>query len=145
MGTWPPQCRSRKHEVSFQVKGPVVSTPTPGSSASPCGPKSPRQTQTTLWPLWESGGWDPGPSGQGKSTDTNVLWGHPFWKVPSSSCPPECAGNKAERSPAPGSDGSPPQIACEGEGRKSPKMSLSGNRRVSRPPVCGRPDQGQEG
>ena len=32
MGTWPPQCRSRKHEVSFRVKGPVVSTPTPGSS-----------------------------------------------------------------------------------------------------------------
>lgn len=145
MGTWPPQCRSRKHGMSCQVKGLVMGTPTPGSSASPCGPKAPRQMQATLWRLWESSVLGPRPKRAGKLHRHQCSLGTSLLEGPNSSCAPECAGNKAERPPALGSDGSPLQIVCEVEGRESPKMSLSGDWRVSRPPLCGRPNQGKVG
>lgn len=84
-------------------------------------PKAPRQMQATLWRLWESSGLGPRLKQAGKVHRHQCSLGTSLLEGPSSSCPPECAGNKAERPPAPGQTGVPCRLCVKLKEGKAPK------------------------
>lgn len=121
MGTWPPQCRNRKHGGSCQVKGPVVDTPHQGLQPPPVAPRLPGRCKPLSGVSGCPVGWDPGPSGQGKCTNTSLLWGHPFWKVPAVPVPLSVQGTKQKGHLLQGQTGVPCRLCVKLKEGKAPK------------------------